>query len=85
MFRKKEKYKKFEHKNLKKGSGILVVVLSAITFSIYVSSAFLEVEHFGILLANYENDIKEIYEKNINNIEDVYERIIVNNIFKSNK
>lgn len=62
-----------------KGSGILVVVLSAVVFSIYVSSNFAENEHYGILQEKYEKNIKDEYEKNIDNIEEFYNTILEEN------
>ena len=37
-----------------KGSGILVVILSSIVFSIYVMSTYAESEHFSILMNKYD-------------------------------
>ncbi|MDO4283328.1 MAG: hypothetical protein Q4D02_06775 [Clostridia bacterium] len=67
--------------NLKKkiGSGILVVILSAIVFSIYVSSAYSESEHFYLLEMKYEKSIVELYEKDYNNINEYYERVLESN------
>ena len=45
------------------GSGVLVVILTAITFSIYVTSNFAEAEHYSIMQEKYEKNIKEYYEK----------------------
>ena len=71
-------------KNKLKGSGILVVVLSAIAFSIYSGTAFLETEHFGILVENYEKNIKEKYEENIDDIEAQYNNLIIKNNMNEN-
>ena len=62
-----------------KGSAVLVVILSAIVFSIYVISNFAEQEHYSILQDKYEKNIKEKYEKNIENIDEFYENILENN------
>ena len=62
--------KKYFKKN--KGSGILVVILSSIAFSIYSSTAFLDIEHFSILLNKYEKNNKEYYERYIDNIDEFY-------------
>lgn len=62
------------------GSGILVVILTAIVFMIYSSSAYSEQEHFELLQKKYENDIINYYENNVNNIDDVYQNL-VNNSF----
>lgn len=51
MYKKNSKFK---------GSGILVVILSAMAFSIYTISTFSESEHFGILIDKYEKIIKSI-------------------------
>jgi len=59
-------------KKMIKGSGILVVILSSIAFSVYAMSAFAEIEHFSILLDKYEKNNKEYYEKYIDNAEDFY-------------
>lgn len=58
------------------GSGILVVILAAITFSIYVASAYSEGEHFYLLESKYEKSIVELYEKDYNNINEYYEKIL---------
>ncbi|MCX8073987.1 MAG: hypothetical protein N2749_00160 [Clostridia bacterium] len=55
-----------------KGSGILVVVLSAVVFMIYASSTYSEQEHYELLQKKYEDSIVKYYEKNIDNIEDMY-------------
>ena len=70
-------------KNKMRGSGILVVVLSAIAFSIYSSTSFLETEHFGVMVSSYIGNIKEKYSKNVSNIEENYDRVILNNKIKS--
>ena len=62
-----------------KGSAVLVVILSAIVFSIYVVSNFAEQEHYGILQDKYEKNIKEKYEKNTDDVEDFYEQVLENN------
>ena len=63
--------KKSSKKKLLQGSGVLVVILSAITFSIYISSTFSEQEHYSIMQTRYEKNITQNYEKDINNIEQV--------------
>lgn len=70
-------------KNKMRGSGILVVVLSAIAFSIYSSTSFLETEHFGVMVSSYVENIKEKYSKNVSNVEENYDRVILNNKIKS--
>lgn len=70
-------------KNKIRGSGILVVVLSAIAFSIYSSTSFLETEHFGVMVSSYIGNIKEKYSKNVSNVEENYDRVILNNKIKS--
>lgn len=55
-----------------RGSGILVVILSSIAFSIYAMSAFAEIEHLSILLNKYEENNKEYYERYIDNIDEFY-------------
>ena len=62
-----------------KGSAVLVVILSAIVFSIYVVSNFAEQKHYGILQDKYEKNIKEKYEKNVDDVEDFYEQVLENN------
>lgn len=70
-------------KNKMRGSGILVVVLSAIAFSIYSSTSFLETEHYGVMVSSYIGNIKEKYSKNVSNVEENYDRVILNNKIKS--
>lgn len=62
-----------------RGSGVLVVVLSAMVFSIYTMSTFSESQHFSILIDKYEKNIKEYYEKNTNSIEEYYNQILIKN------
>ncbi len=61
-------------KNKWMGSGILVVVLSAVIFTVYVTSTFAEEEHFYILQDKYEKSIVQLYEKDYNNIEEYYQK-----------
>lgn len=68
-----------------KGSGVLVVILAAIAFSIYTMSTFLENEHFGILVDKYEKNNKEYYERNLENIDNYYDNIVLNNNMLYNK
>lgn len=63
-----------------KGSAVLVVILSAIVFSIYVVSNFAEQEHYGILQEKYEKNIKEKYEKNFDNVEEFYNQVLEKNM-----
>lgn len=67
-------------KNKLKGSGILVVVLSAMAFSIYTISTFSESEHFSILVDKYEKNNIEYYERNLDDIEEFYDNVKLNNI-----
>lgn len=62
-----------------RGSGILIVILSAITFTIYASSAFVQREHFDIIQNKYENTIKTYYESDIENIDDLYDELCIIN------
>ncbi len=62
-----------------KGSAVLVVILSAIVFSIYVVSNFAEQEHYGILQDKYEKNIKEKYENNVDNVEEFYNQVLEKN------
>jgi len=57
------------------GSGTLVVILAALTFLIYVSSAYTEQEHLYILQNKYEKSIVEFYEKDYNNINEYYQKV----------
>ncbi len=61
------------------GSGVLVVILTAITFSIYVTSNFAEAEHYSIMQEKYEKNIKEYYEKDLDDIDNFYQKIIEKN------
>lgn len=72
-------------KNQLQGSGILVVVLSAMAFSIYAMSTFAEGEHFSILVDKYEKNNKEYYEKYVNEADDFYEMIMIKNYEKENR
>lgn len=67
--------KKICNKNKLKGSAILVVVFSAMAFSIYTMSTFSESEHFSILVDKYEKNNREYYESNLDNIDEFYEMV----------
>lgn len=62
-----------------KGSGILVVVLASIAFSIYAMGSFAEVKHYSILLDRYEKNNKKNIEKYINNVDEFYNLYYNNN------
>lgn len=64
--------------NKKNGSGIVVVILMAIVFLVYVSSSFSESEHFYLLESKYEKSIVELYEKDYNNINEYYNKVLEN-------
>lgn len=59
-----------------KGSGILVVILSAIAFSIYSSTVFSQAQHFDNLLNKYMKNSKNYYEKNIGNEQTYYNYVL---------
>lgn len=56
-------------KNRLKGSGTLVVIISAIVFLIYATSTFSDVRHMKYMQEKYEKNIKEIYEKDFDILE----------------
>lgn len=62
------------------GSGILVVIFVAIAFSIYTMTTFSENEHFSIMLNKYEKNNKEYYERDLEDIEDYYNRVQLKNL-----
>jgi hypothetical protein len=62
-------------KNKLRGSGVLVVILSAITFSIYTSSTYAEQQHFSIMEKKYEKNIISYYEKDYTRIDEVYDEL----------
>ncbi|MDD3303721.1 MAG: hypothetical protein PHP54_02275 [Clostridia bacterium] len=69
-----------ERRKLLKGSGVIVVIFVAIAFSIYTMTTFSENEHFSIMMNKYEKNNKEYYEKNIDDIENYYDRVILKNL-----
>lgn len=71
-------------KNKLKGSGILIVVLASITFSIYASSTYAEQQHFSIMENKYEKNIVDYYEKDMNNIDQVYNDLVQINAINTN-
>ncbi|MEG2348301.1 MAG: hypothetical protein RSB67_01460 [Clostridia bacterium] len=64
-------------KNRLKGSGVLLVILTSVTFSIYAMSTFSEQEHFDILTNKYEKNIVEKYSKSVEDINGFYEKTII--------
>lgn len=61
-----------------RGSGILVVILTSIAFSIYAVSTFSEQEHFSILINKYEKNITKHYEKDLDEMDKFYEKVLLN-------
>lgn len=54
-----------EEKKNAKGSGTLIVIISAIVFLIYATSTFSDVRHMKYMQEKYEENIREIYEENL--------------------
>lgn len=52
-----------------KGSGTLIVIISAIVFMTYATSTFSDVRHMKYMQEEYENNIREIYEKDLKILE----------------
>lgn len=52
-------------KNKFRGSGTLVVIISAIVFLIYATSTFSDVRHMKYMQEEYENNIREMYERDL--------------------
>lgn len=51
-------------KNIR-GSGTLIVIISAIVFLTYSISTFSDVRHMKYMQEKYEKNIREIYEKDL--------------------
>ncbi len=58
-----------------KGSATVMVIIASMVFSIYSSAAISEVLSALYTQTNIEKNIKETYEKNLDNIDDVYKKI----------
>lgn len=67
-----------------KGSGVLIVVLAAITFTIYASSTYADQQHFNVIQKKYEDSIVKYYEKDIVRIDEIYEELEQINKFNEN-
>ncbi len=52
-----------------KGSGTLIIIISAIVFLTYATSTFSDVRHMKYMQEKYENNIREIYEKDLEVLE----------------
>lgn len=52
-----------------KGSGTLIVIISAIVFLTYATSTYSDVRHMKYMQEKYENNIREIYEKDLDILE----------------
>lgn len=48
-----------------KGSGTLIVILSAIVFLTYATSTFSDIRHMKHMQEKYEDNIREIYERDL--------------------
>ena len=55
--------------NKLKGSGTLIVIISAIVFLTYATSTFSDVRHMKYMQEEYENNIRELYEKDLSILE----------------
>jgi hypothetical protein len=67
-----------------RGSAVLIVILSAITFSIYTSSTYAEQQHFSIMEKKYEKNIIDYYEKDNANIDKIYDELLRINTLSNN-
>jgi hypothetical protein len=67
-----------------RGSAVLIVILSAITFSIYTSSTYAEQQHFTIMEKKYEKNIIDYYEKDNTNIDKIYDELLRINTLSNN-
>lgn len=70
---------KIKNKNKLKGSGIFVVVISSITFSIYAMSVYSDQEHFSTMQKKYEDNIVKEYEKYNDDVESFYQETLKKN------
>ena len=48
-----------------RGSGTLIIIISAIVFFTYATSTFADVRHMKYMQEKYEKNIKEMYEKDL--------------------
>ena len=60
----------------KTGSGTLVVVISSLIFTMYVSSTYADVRHLKYMEEQYEKNIISIYTINVDNVESNYDKIL---------
>lgn len=65
-----------------KGSSILVVIFSTVVIIIYITSMHLQQSHFEYISNKYKEINKQEYEKDIQNIDEVYDKIIDLNMYK---
>lgn len=56
-------------KNKNNGSGTLVVIISAIVFLTYSISTFSDIRHMKYMQEKYEEDIRELYERDLEILE----------------
>lgn len=58
-----------------KGSATLIVVISAIVFTIYAGAASAEAMNAEYMQKDIKQKVKEIYEKDIENLQEIYDNI----------
>lgn len=75
---------KIEKSKLIKGSGVLVVIFSALATSIYMISTFADYEHFNTSVEKYKSNLVSIYEEKLENIDKVYKSLEDKKDFKKN-
>lgn len=63
-----------------KGSAVVLVILSAITFTIYSSSTYSQQEHFNLMQKRYEKRIINYYERDLESIDEIYEELVEINL-----
>lgn len=68
-----------KNNKLIKGSATLVVIFAALATSIYMISTFADYEHFNKSQNSYANNLKEIYAKRVESVDEYY-KIIENKL-----
>lgn len=64
-----------KNKKFIKGSGIVAVIFASVVTSVYMVSTFADYEHYRVMYNKYADYIKDVYAKNVENVDSRYQEL----------
>lgn len=64
-----------KNKKFIKGSGVVAVIFASVVTSVYMVSTFADYEHYRVMYNKYADYIKEVYAKNVENVDSHYKEL----------